>query len=113
MPLKLCYYEEKKRSSQKFGIANAPESRLATDTLEQIWNQKELRANLNGILRAIAKGHSCEQILDSDRTLSYRHIFHAVAEAPTTFWDKTPAEHTSNEAPREPAARRTPAKQRA
>jgi len=74
---------------------------------------KELRAKLNGILEAIASGRSCEQILASDHTLSYHHIFRAVAEAPTTFWDKDPSTNTSNEAPREPTARRTPAKQRA
>jgi hypothetical protein len=75
--------------------------------------QKELRTKLNGILHAIANGHSCEQILNSDRTLSYHQIFHAVAEAPTTFWDNTPATNTSRATPRKPSARRTPAKQRA
>ena len=74
---------------------------------------KELRAKLEGILQAIADGRSCEQILASDRTLSYRHIFHAVAEAPTTFWDNTRAKGKSNGALRESSARRTPAKQRA
>jgi hypothetical protein len=73
----------------------------------------ELRAKLNCILKAIAAGRSCEQILASDRTLSYHHIFHAVAEAPTTFWDNNPAKHPSNEASHEPTVRRTPAKQRA
>src|ERR1019366_2106742 len=53
---------------------------------------KELRAKLNGILHDIAAGRTCEQILASDRTLSYHHIFHAVAEAPTSFWDSTPAD---------------------
>lgn len=74
---------------------------------------KELRAKLNGILQAIAAGRSCEQILASDHTLSYHHIFHAVAEAPTTFWDNDSAKNTSNGAPQEPNARRTSAKQRA
>ena len=75
--------------------------------------QNELKAKLSGILEAIAAGRSCEQILASDHTLSYRHIFHAVAEAPTTYWDKAPAERTANGAPREYSSRRTPAKQRA
>ena len=51
---------------------------------------KELRAKLNGILKAIAAGRSCEQILVADRTLSYHDIFHAIAEAPTSFWAKPP-----------------------
>jgi len=72
----------------------------------------DLRAKLNGILDAIASGRSCEQILARDRTLSYRDIFHAVAEAPTTFWDKAPAERTGDGARCRTGAARTPAKQR-
>jgi hypothetical protein len=49
---------------------------------------KEVRAKLNSILEAIASGRTCEQILAADRSLSYRDIFHAVAEAPTSYWDK-------------------------
>jgi hypothetical protein len=49
---------------------------------------KELRAKLDGILEAIAAGRTCEQILAEDRTLCYHDIFHAVAEAPTSYWDK-------------------------
>ena len=72
----------------------------------------DLRAKLNGILDAIASGRSCEQILAGDRTLSYRDIFHAVAEAPTTFWDKAPAERTGDGARCRTSSARTPAKQR-
>ncbi|HOX56405.1 MAG TPA: hypothetical protein P5205_07025 [Candidatus Paceibacterota bacterium] len=49
---------------------------------------KELRAKLNSILDAIAAGRTCEQILAADQTLSYHDIFHAVAEAPTSYWEK-------------------------
>ena len=52
---------------------------------------KELRAKLNGILEAIAAGRTCEEILAGDRSLSYHDIFHAVAEAPTSYWDKAAA----------------------
>jgi hypothetical protein len=52
---------------------------------------KEVRAKLNGILEAIAAGHTCEQILAADHSLSYHDIFHAVAEAPTSYWDRASA----------------------
>jgi hypothetical protein len=74
---------------------------------------KELRAKLDGILQAITAGRSCEQILAADPSLSYHDIFHAVAEAPTTFWDKPPARHARNSLPIPASPLRTPAKQRA
>ncbi len=40
------------------------------------------------ILKAIAKGHSCEQILARDRTLTYHDIFRSVSEVPTSHWKK-------------------------
>jgi uncharacterized protein (DUF433 family) len=40
------------------------------------------------ILGAIAKGHSCEQILAEHPTLNYHDIFHAAAESPTSFLKK-------------------------
>jgi hypothetical protein len=44
------------------------------------------------ILQALAAGQSCEQLLAHDRTLYYHDIFHAIAEAPTSYWRKnTPA----------------------
>ena len=73
---------------------------------------KDLREKLNGILEAIAAGHSCEQILAADRTLSYRDIFHAVAEAPTSYWDKASTQTTGAESPPTPALVRTPARPR-
>lgn len=48
----------------------------------------ELRAKLNGILEAFAAGRTCEQILAADRSLCYHDIFHAIAEAPTSYWTK-------------------------
>ena len=74
--------------------------------------KKDLRAKLNGILESIAGGHSCEQILAADRTLSYHDIFHAVAEAPTTYWDKTPAERTGSGSECRTSSARAPARQR-
>ena len=53
---------------------------------------KTLRDRLNRILEAIAAGHSCEQILAADRTLTYHDIFHAIAEAPTSFWHASSAD---------------------
>jgi hypothetical protein len=50
---------------------------------------KQAGQKVNGILEAIAAGHTCEQILARDRTLTYHDIFHAVAEAPTTYWEKS------------------------
>jgi hypothetical protein len=50
---------------------------------------KQAGQKVNGILEAIAAGRTCEQILARDRTLTYHDIFHAVAEAPTTYWEKS------------------------
>lgn len=73
---------------------------------------KELRNRLDGILQAIAAGRSCEQILAADHTLTYHDIFHAVAEAPTSHWDKTPLGNTRQASPRRANSVRTPSKQR-
>jgi hypothetical protein len=51
----------------------------------------ELRTKLQGILEALADGHTCEEILAADRTLTYHDIFHAVADAPTSFWKSSKA----------------------
>jgi hypothetical protein len=72
----------------------------------------EIRARLNGILEAIASGRSCEQILAADHTLSYHDIFHAVAEAPTTYWDRAPGDLTRKLSSRGFKSARTPARQR-
>jgi len=73
---------------------------------------KALRERLNGILEAIAAGRSCEQILASDRTLTYHDIFHAVAEAPTSFWDAPPAGPSDSGSPRQSGSIRGGPKQR-
>ena len=73
---------------------------------------KELRARLNGILKAIAAGRSCEQILAADHSLTYHDIFHAVAEAPTAYWDKTPAGNIGKGAPPPANSTRPPSRQR-
>ena len=73
---------------------------------------KELRHKLNGILEAIAAGCSCEQILATDHTLSYRDIFHAVAEAPTSYWDRATTGPDSKGSPPTPNSIRTSARQR-
>jgi hypothetical protein len=74
---------------------------------------EELRTKLNGILQAITEGRSCQQILAADRSLTYHDIFHAVAEAPTTFWDKAPDQRPQKGSSQPTNSRRTPAKQRA
>ena len=43
------------------------------------------------ILKAIAAGRSCEQILANDKTLTYHDIFHSVADAQTNHWRKLSA----------------------
>jgi hypothetical protein len=43
------------------------------------------------ILKAVAAGQTCEQILAADHSLSYHDVFHAIAEAPTSHWKKAPA----------------------
>jgi hypothetical protein len=48
------------------------------------------------VLKAIAKGRSCEQILAANRTLTYHDIFHAISEAPTSHWRKKAAPPKGN-----------------
>ena len=43
---------------------------------------KKLGEKSHAILEALAKGHSCTQILAGDPTLTYHDIFHAAAEIP-------------------------------
>jgi uncharacterized protein (DUF433 family) len=43
------------------------------------------------ILKAVAAGRSCEQILAANPGLNYHDIFHAIAEAPTSHWKRNPA----------------------
>jgi len=74
--------------------------------------QTELRVKLNAILKAIAAGHTCEEILAADRTLSYHDIFHAVAEAPTTYWERAGDGDEGTDLMRRLEAARTPAIQR-
>lgn len=71
-----------------------------------------LMAKRDRILEAIASGRSCEQILASDRTLSYHDIFHAVTEVPTSYWDKAPGENTGKGSSQRPGSARTAARQR-
>jgi len=74
---------------------------------------KEQRQRLKGILEALAAGHTCEQILSADRTLTYHDIFHAVAEAPTSHWAKPSAGNTKKGLLGRANPARTPLKQRA
>jgi hypothetical protein len=73
---------------------------------------KDIRVKLNGILKAIAAGRSCEQILAADQRLSYHDIFHAVAEAPTSYWERVRAQDGDTGLVQRLAAPRTPASQR-
>lgn len=63
------------------------------------------------ILKAIAAGNTCEQILASDGTLTYHDIFHAVTEAPTSYWRKSSGEEEQSGLPGNPLLR-TPARYR-
>ena len=52
-----------------------------------------------GILKAIAAGRSCKQILVEDSTLTYHDIFHVLAEAPTSHWKKVSAKSPGRACP--------------
>jgi hypothetical protein len=52
---------------------------------------KEPSNKSRGILKALAAGRTCEQILARNRTVTYHDVFHAAAEAPTKFWKKKSA----------------------
>jgi hypothetical protein len=72
---------------------------------------KDTGTKLSAILEAIASGNTCEQILAADRSLTYHDIFHAVAEAPTNFWNRPRATGEGKSEP--PAiANRAPWRQR-
>jgi len=47
------------------------------------------------ILKAVAAGRSCEQILEANPGLNYHDIFHAIGEAPTSHWKRDPATQKS------------------
>ncbi len=64
----------------------------------------ELNNKLHSILAAIAEGHTCEEILAADHTLSYHDIFHAIAEAPTSYWERAPARKRGADRAPEPVA---------
>ena len=103
--------EAKRESLEASGIANAAKVAIATDIGTNM-EAKDLREKLNGILEAIAAGHSCEQILAADHTLSYHDIFHAVAEAPTTYWDRPLPRNRKAGSSSRPSPVPTPVRQR-
>ena len=53
--------------------------------------RKKQSEKSRGILKAIASGLTCEQILAKNRAVTYHDVFHAAAEAPTKFWRKKAA----------------------
>ena len=57
----------------------------------------ELSRKSRGILEAVIEGHSCQQILARDHTLTYHDIFRAAGEVPTSHWKKNPATGTTQE----------------
>jgi len=73
---------------------------------------KALSAKSHGILEAISAGHSCEQILAADRTLTYYDIFHAVTDIPTSQWKKESAGIPGYCGRRRAGSARIPAKKR-
>jgi hypothetical protein len=50
----------------------------------------EISEKSRAVLKALAKGLSCEQVLAADRTLTAHDVFRALSESPTGFWDKRP-----------------------
>jgi hypothetical protein len=55
---------------------------------------EKMKRKSRGIAKAFAAGRSWEQILASDGTLTDHDIFHALTEAPTSFWKKSSASST-------------------
>jgi hypothetical protein len=64
------------------------------------------------ILDAITAGHSCEQILSNDGTLTYHDIFHVVTKAPTSFWKKVSVKNTVKGCPVDTTLSRLPSQLR-
>jgi hypothetical protein len=63
------------------------------------------------ILKALAAGRSCQQLLARDRTLTSHDIFRAAAEAPTKFWKKDPKGKAVEAWPKSGDSSQKPAKQ--
>lgn len=57
-------------------------------------DREKMKRKSRGIVKAIVAGRSWDQILASDGTLTDNDIFHAVTEAPTSFWEKASARGT-------------------
>lgn len=52
---------------------------------------KRISQKSRAVLKAIAKGRSCDQILAADETLTSHDVFRALSESPTNFWHKKPS----------------------
>jgi hypothetical protein len=61
----------------------------------RIWriptDMKAMDIKSRSIVEALVAGRSCGQILAGDGTLTDHDIFHALTEAPTSFWKKASA----------------------
>ncbi len=51
------------------------------------------------ILKALARGRTCEQVLAENPTLTYHEIFRLAAELPTSFWIKNSVNKASQGSP--------------
>jgi len=64
----------------------------------RIWRisavMEKTKRKSRGIAKAFIAGRTWEQILASDGTLTHHDIFHALTEAPTSFWKKASARNT-------------------
>jgi len=72
-----------------------------------IWNRKKMEKKSTDILKAIDAGHSCEQILAGDKTVTYHDIFHALTEAPTSHWRKASPRSSGPRVPSDTSFTRT------
>jgi hypothetical protein len=72
-----------------------------------VWNRKKMEKKSTDILKAIEAGHSCEQILAGDKTVTYHDIFHALTEAPTSHWRKASARSREPRVPSDMSLTRT------
>ena len=51
---------------------------------------KKISRKSRAVLKALAQGQSCEEILAADQTLTSHDVFRALSESPTSFWIRKP-----------------------
>jgi hypothetical protein len=85
---------ERKRSARIRLRCGLSISGIAHAIAIMVMQQKHISDKSRLVLKALAKGRSCEQILAADPTLTSHDIFRALSESPTGFWDRKPGPKT-------------------